>query len=181
MIWDISRTAHILRNQGISKKSKVAIFVNDSAQSIETFFAITKIGATALILKKNLSKEQILSILQEEKPDAVFIDESEKYLADIFDGATIIETSNDKILKYVERDIVSTNFVVSGYDNAAITYQLNSDNQLVKNVYTHKVFVDAVHKMRKAKAKKERSMNTILEYASSLILPMLNGLGVVLN
>ena len=73
MMWDVSLTCRALKEQGITKSSKVALFMDNSPQCVESFLAITKMGAVAILISYDFSENQIKEILEQEKPDAIFI------------------------------------------------------------------------------------------------------------
>ena len=56
MMWDISMTCSILKDNGIKKDSKVALFMDKTPQCVETFLAIIKTGAVVLLLDYSYSE-----------------------------------------------------------------------------------------------------------------------------
>jgi acyl-CoA synthetase (AMP-forming)/AMP-acid ligase II len=183
MSWDISHTSLTLKEQGISGNSKVALFLEDTPQAVETFLAITKMGATALLLTDELTKKQIADMLEAEKPDAVFISEAKLGLLPKTLEATILEMADNRVLKQINRQVSNSIQGVKSEDPAVIVYQITANNKKNRIVYTQNDIARAVRIKKHAKhnvAKEPQTtvFKSILDYAKNLICPVLNGIGI---
>lgn len=180
MMWDISRTSQVLRDQGISKNSRVALFMTDNPQSIETFLAVTHMGAIAIILRYDYSSAQISEILTTEKPDAVFLSENKLEVIPAGLKMTVLEMADNKILEKVERPASESVYTISDTDIAVISFTLAPNGELTKKVYTHKELAEgtkAAKKLSKNKASQSNPLNSIIGFTKTNIFPVLNGIG----
>ncbi|NLM00913.1 MAG: acyl--CoA ligase [Treponema sp.] len=174
MMWGISRTAQILREQGVSKNSKVALFMNNCPQSVETFLAITHVGAVALMLKEDFSKEQIDEIIKAETPDVVFINENTKNLVCEDTNATIMQISDNRILKSIDKGLSRSGYIIKSSDPAAIVYEIQKDSSFSRRIITHKEISSSETKTKnkqKAMCKKNKIQqitDTVINFAKLL-------------
>lgn len=180
MSWDISHTSLTLKEQGITGNSKVALFLDNTPQAVETFLAITKMGAIALLLTNEFSKEQIAKILENETPDAIFINEDKINLLPSNIDSTILEMADNRILKQINRQVSNSITGVKSEDPAVIFYQFKSNGLKPRMVYTQKDIARAVRSKKhvKKETKQPAVFKTVIDYAKTLICPMLNGIGI---
>jgi O-succinylbenzoate-CoA ligase len=91
-----NRIANALKEKGIVKGDRVAVLMMNSAQYMELFFAIAKIGAICVPLNCRLVPDELTFILKDSGAKLlVYGDEVKKAVAEIFskgDTATEIET-----------------------------------------------------------------------------------------
>lgn len=175
MMWDVSMTSRILKEQGITKKSKVALFMDNSPQSVVSFLAITKMGAVAILLNYDFSEEQIKDIIESEKPDAIFVSD---YKLNYVLGAdsTILAIDDNRLLKQVSRQVKNSISTVEEKDNAVVIFDKTENGNFVKKVLTQKTFIELTEENKKTSS--NVSMNTIIDSLKSLIFPIFKGLTV---
>ncbi|MBP5328660.1 MAG: acyl--CoA ligase [Spirochaetaceae bacterium] len=174
LLWDISRTMQQMKRNGISKASKVAVFAEANPQSIVTFLAITAMGAVAVLLKYDLTEEEVTEILKKENPEAVFIRRDKLNLISSVNTTTIFEMADNSILKTDPSLRLGTVGGITGTDIAAIVYQKDSENRITSTAYTQKQFAAAVKETKKRSSSKP-TFDTLLAYCKTCILPMLKG------
>ena len=174
LLWDISRTIQQMKRNGISKNSKVAVFVEANPQSIVTFLAITAMGAVAVLLKYDLDEAEVTEILKKENPEAVFIRSDKLKLISAFNATTIFEMADNSILKTDPALRLGTVSEISATDTAAIVYQKDNENHVTSTAYTQKQFAAAV-KETKRRSPSNPSFDTLLSYCKTCVLPMLKG------
>lgn len=160
MNWDIFRTTRILREQGISKHSKVVLFTDKNPQTVETFFAITRLGAVALLLDRNFTSEQISTIIEKEKPEAIFTDGLESLPLPENCNASILDINDNKILKNANFCMASSDYIIKSSDPAAIKYEVDGTGHLSHRIITQKEVAAAkkVKKNKEAKCKKHKKI-----------------------
>ena len=190
MLWDISRTCRILREQGISKGHKVAVFASENPQSVVSFLAVTRLGAIAVPVTKAFTREQINHIFMAEKIDAAFINADK--VSDLPENTdcSILEMDDNRILKSVNRTIAASGYTVTDADIAAVVYETDSDGNLSRREVTHKELATASKKKtnrKDLKAIKEAfkgmqlpSLSSIVNYTKQKILPLFYGKSVKL-
>ncbi len=61
----VNQVAHLLRSQGVGKGDRVAIMMMNSAEFIETYFAIAKIGGVVVPLNWRLVADELVFILKD--------------------------------------------------------------------------------------------------------------------
>ncbi|MCQ2610621.1 MAG: acyl--CoA ligase [Treponema sp.] len=176
MMWDVSMTSRALKEQGITKSSKVALFMDNSPQTVVSFLAITKMGAVAVLLRNDFSKEQIASILEEAGPDAVFVSENKmKYLPKIKDMA-VLALDDNRVLSSVSRQVSNSITEVKEKDNAVILYGCQN-GQIFRKEYTQEGFADMSSECKKSNT--SGPVNTIIDAVKTFIAPVLNGVTVM--
>ena len=168
MLWDVSKTCRTLREYGIAKNSSVALFMDNSPQCIETFLAITKMGAVAILLDYKFPENQIKEIFAQEKPDAVFVNEKKLNLVLEIENATVFAIDDNRALKQVSRQVKNSITEVEEKDNAVV--------MLAKQVLTQKSFIQLTS--NKGKTLKSPSFNSLVEELKMLIAPIFNGFTV---
>lgn len=167
MNWDISRTSQLLREQGICKNSKVALFVSNDALFLETFLAITKLGAVALLLRPEFSQKVITSIIQEEKPEAFFVQNTQIDFIPEDVNISILQITDNKILKSANRTFSISGYIVKSTDAAAILFSTTDNNQYTRRIITQKELAIA-SKNIKSKEKAEKKQKTKIQNAIKL-------------
>lgn len=176
MMWDVAKTCRALKEQGVTKNSKVAIFMDNSPQCVESFLAVTRMGAIAILLNYNFNENQIKEILVQEKPDAIFISDYKLNLVLGIADSTILGIDDNRVLKQVSCKVTNSITDVAEKDNAVIAFDISENGNLIKSVYTQKSFV----KLTTEKKKKQQSVsvNSIIETVKLFILPILKGVGI---
>lgn len=169
MNWDIFRTARILREQGISKHSKVVLFIDDNPQTIETFFAITRLGAVALLLDKSFTPEQITSIISKEKPEAIFTNELNTFDLPEDCNASILDINDNKILKNAKFSMASSDYIIRSSDPAAIKYEIDGSGLISHKIITQKE-VAAAKKVKKSKEAKCKNHKKVAKKAPNKLV-----------
>lgn len=180
MNWDISRTLGVLRKAGVAKKSKVLLFAENSPQAVETYFAVTKMGAVAVLLASDVSTEQVAEVLATESPDAVFVSEATRALLPESVEATVFDVCDNRILRSAKKPISFILGGVFGADLATVVFQSDSAGALVRTAYTQKQIADSVKAAAKAKKAVGSAANplaSIIDYARAVIFPLLSGRG----
>ena len=176
MLWDVSKTCRTLREYGIAKNSSVALFMDNSPQCIETFLAITKMGAVAILLDYKFSENQIKEIFAQEKPDAVFVNEKKLNLVLETENATVFAIDDNRALKQVSRQVKNSITEVEEKDNAVVMFVVTENGLLTKQVLTQKSFIQLTS--NKGKTLKSPSFNSLVEELKMLIAPIFNGFTV---
>lgn len=176
MMWDVSLTCRALKEQGITKSSKVALFMDKSPQCVESFLAITKMGAVAVLLDYNFTENQIKEILEQEKPDAVFVSDYKLGPVLSAEDTTIIAIDDNRILKQVSRQVKNSITQVSEKDNAVIMFDTTEHGGLTKQVLTQKAFVEMTSKAKKSFV--TDSVNSIIVRAKDFIAPIFKGFAI---
>lgn len=74
----VNQLAHWLRQQGIKEGDRIALLCRNSISMFSVLYATAKIGAIAVPLNIRLSSEDLLYILKESEPKALFYDETFK-------------------------------------------------------------------------------------------------------
>lgn len=170
MMWDITRTSQILKTEGIEKGDKVAMFYNNDPQTVETFMAITRIGAVAIMYPDTFSEAQINAILESEKPEAVFVSETQRDTLKLPANASIIDIYNNNVIKSSNKTLSSSVYSITDKDLAATVYQLRNDDIITKFDYSHKQIVEG--------SKHNIDLNAILSYAKKYIYPLFKGISI---
>lgn len=177
MMWDVTATCSVLKNNGIGKDKKVALFIDNCPQCVETFLAISKLGAVAVLLDYTFSREQIAEILKAEKPDLIFVSD---YKLDMVLGSaesTILGIDDNRILKQVTNHMSKT-FTeiaeVSENDNVVITYTLTETEILEKHCMTQKAFI-AASAGKKKKQPAIVSVSSMVCALKNMIAPIIGG------
>lgn len=175
MMWDVSMTCRVLKEQGITKKSKVALFMDNTPQCVVSFLAITRMGAVAILLNYDFTENQVKEIIDSEKPDAIFVSD---YKLNYVLGAdsTILAIDDNRLLKQVTRQVKNSINQVEEKDNALVTFDLTENGNLVKNVLTQKAFIELAEEKKKTSA--NVSMNTVIDSLKSIVFPIFKGLTV---
>ncbi|MBR0155157.1 MAG: acyl--CoA ligase [Treponema sp.] len=176
MMWDVSLTCRALKEQGITKSSKVALFMDNSPQCVESFLAITKMGAVAILVSYDFSENQIKEILEQEKPDAIFI--SDYKLSSVLgaQNTTILAIDDNRVLKQVSRQVKNSITQVSEKDNAVIMFDTTENGGLTKQVLTQKAFVEMTSQVKKSFV--TESVNSIIDCVKDFIAPIFKGFAV---
>lgn len=176
MMWDISMTCSILKDNGIKKDSKVALFMDKTPQCVETFLAIIKTGAVVLLLDYSYSENQIAEIIASENPDLIFVKDSKLDL--ISKGsATVLGIEDNRLLRKVDSDVSRsvTNFAkINGNDNAIVTFTVTDNDLLERNCLTHEAFV----KLTTGVKKTSNPMDSLVSALKATVAPLLKGVAV---
>jgi acyl-coenzyme A synthetase/AMP-(fatty) acid ligase len=190
MLWDITRTCRILREQGISKGHKVAVFVSENPQSVVSFLAVTRLGAIAVPVTRTFSQEQINHIFMAEKIDAAFINAKELSKLPENTDCSILEMDDNRILKSVNRSIAASGYTITDADIAAVVYETDKNGNFFRREVTHKELATASKKKtnrKDLKALKEAfkgmqipAFSSIVNYTKQKILPLFYGKSIKL-
>nr|WP_318741346.1 AMP-binding protein [uncultured Treponema sp.] len=176
MMWDISMTCSILKDNGIKKDSKVALFMDKTPQCVETFLAIIKTGAVVLLLDYSYSENQIAEIIASENPDLIFVKDSKLDL--ISKGsATVLGIEDNRLLRKVDSDVsrsVTNLAKINGNDNAIVTFTVTDNDLLERNCLTHEAFV----KLTTGGKKTSNPMDSLVSALKATVAPLLKGAAV---
>ena len=176
MMWDISMTCSILKDNGIKKDSKVALFMDKTPQCVETFLAIIKTGAVVLLLDYSYSENQIAEIIASENPDLIFVKDSKLDL--ISKGsATVLGIEDNRLLRKVDSDVsrsVTNLAKINGNDNAIVTFTVTDNDLLERNCLTHEEFV----KLTTGVKKTSNPMDSLVSALKATVAPLLKGVAV---
>lgn len=176
MMWDISMTCSILKDNGIKKDSKVALFMDKTPQCVETFLAIIKTGAVVLLLDYSYSENQIAEIIASENPDLIFVKDSKLDL--ISNGsATVLGIEDNRLLRKVDSDVsrsVTNLAKINGNDNAIVTFTVTDNDLLERNCLTHEAFV----KLTTGVKKTSNPMDSLVSALKATVAPLLKGAAV---
>lgn len=176
MMWDISMTCSILKDNGIKKDSKVALFMDKTPQCVETFLAIIKTGAVVLLLDYSYSENQIAEIIASENPDLIFVKDSKLDL--ISNGsATVLGIEDNRLLRKVDSDVsrsVTNLAKINGNDNAIVTFTVTDNDLLERNCLTHEAFV----KLTTGVKKTSNPMDSLVSALKTTVAPLLKGAAV---
>lgn len=176
MMWDISMTCSILKDNGIKKDSKVALFMDKTPQCVETFLAIIKTGAVVLLLDYSYSENQIAEIIASENPDLIFVKDSKLDL--ISKGsATVLGIEDNRLLRKVDSDVsrsVTNLAKINGNDNAIVTFTVTDNDLLERNCLTHEAFV----KLTTGVKKTSNPMDSLVSALKVTVAPLLKGVAV---
>ena len=176
MMWDISMTCSILKDNGIKKDSKVALFMDKTPQCVETFLAIIKTGAVVLLLDYSYSENQIAEIIASENPDLIFVKDSKLDL--ISKGsATVLGIEDNRLLRKVDSDVsrsVTNLAKINGNDNAIVTFAVTDNDLLERNCLTHEAFV----KLTTGVKKTSNPMDSLVSALKATVAPLLKGVAV---
>lgn len=176
MMWDISMTCSILKDNGIKKDSKVALFMDKTPQCVETFLAVIKTGAVVLLLDYSYSENQIAEIIASENPDLIFVKDSKLDL--ISKGsATVLGIEDNRLLRKVDSDVsrsVTNLAKINGNDNAIITFTVTDNDLLERNCLTHEAFV----KLTTGVKKTSNPMDSLVSALKATVAPLLKGVAV---
>lgn len=174
MMWDVSMTSRALKEQGVTNNSKVALFMDNSPQSVVSFLAITRMGAVAILLNYEFGEKRIKEILAEEKPDVIFVSDYKLNYALGTENASILAIDDNRLLKQVSRQVKNSITEVEEKDDAVVTYSLSENGNFIRKCYTQKAFVE----MSSEKANVSNPVNSIVDSLKSFIFPIFNGLSV---
>ena len=176
MMWDISMTCSILKDNGIKKDTKVALFMDKTPQCVETFLAIIKTGAVVLLLDYSYSENQIAEIIASENPDLIFVKDSKLDL--ISKGsATVLGIEDNRLLRKVDSDVsrsVTNLAKINGNDNAIVTFTVTDNDLLERNCLTHEAFV----KLTTGVKKTSNPMDSLVSALKATVAPLLKGAAV---
>ena len=176
MMWDISMTCSILKDNGIKKDSKVALFMDKTPQCVETFLAIIKTGAVVLLLDYSYSENRIAEIIASENPDLIFVKDSKLDL--ISNGsATVLGIEDNRLLRKVDSDVsrsVTNLAKINGNDNAIVTFTVTDNDLLERNCLTHEAFV----KLTTGVKKTSNPMDSLVSALKATVAPLLKGAAV---
>lgn len=177
MMWDVSLTSRALKEQGISKNSKVALFMDNSPQCVESFLSITKMGAVAVLLNYDFTENQIKEILDAEKPDAVFVSDYKLNLVLGTQNATILAIDDNRVLKQVSRQVKNSITTVEEKDSAVIMFNTTENGLLTRQTLTQKAFVELTTDVKK-KSFIPLSVTNALEGLKAFVAPILKGFAI---
>ena len=176
MMWDISMTCSILKDNGIKKDSKVALFMDKTPQCVETFLAVIKTGAVVVLLDYSYSENQIAEIIASENPDLIFVKDSKLDL--ISNGsATVLGIEDNRLLRKVDSDVsrsVTNLAKINGNDNAIVTFTVTDNDLLERNCLTHEAFV----KLTTGVKKTSNPMDSLVSALKATVAPLLKGVAV---
>ena len=176
LMWASSRTYSILKDNGIKKDSKVALFMDKTPQCVETFLAIIKTGAVVLLLDYSYSENQIAEIIASENPDLIFVKDSKLDL--ISKGsATVLGIEDNRLLRKVDSDVsrsVTNLAKINGNDNAIVTFTVTDNDLLERNCLTHEAFV----KLTTGVKKTSNPMDSLVSALKATVAPLLKGVAV---
>ena len=176
MMWDISMTCSILKDNGIKKDSKVALFMDKTPQCVETFLAVIKTGAVVVLLDYSYSENQIAEIIASENPDLIFVKDSKLDL--ISKGsATVLGIEDNRLLRKVDSDVsrsVTNLAKINGNDNAIVTFTVTDNDLLERNCLTHEAFV----KLTTGVKKTSNPMDSLVSALKATVAPLLKGVAV---
>lgn len=176
MMWDISMTCSILKDNGIKKDSKVALFMDKTPQCVETFLAIIKTGAVVLLLDYSYSENQIAEIIASENPDLIFVKDSKLDLISK-ESATVLGIEDNRLLRKVDSDVsrsVTNLAKINGNDNAIVTFTVTDNDLLERNCLTHEAFV----KLTTGVKKTSNPMDSLVSALKATVAPLLKGVAV---
>lgn len=177
MMWDVARTTQILRTLGVTKSNKVALFTDNSPQTVETLLAITRMGSAAIPLSYDYTKEQIGQILDAEKPAAVFIQLEKIDMLPESANMSVLEMADNRVLKSVSRNACSIPSEILEDDIAAIVYSFSSDGNMKRRTFTQKEIAGAVCSAKKGKSNGiSRTLNSMFAYTRAYFVPLANGI-----
>ena len=169
-------TCSILKDNGIKKDSKVALFMDKTPQCVETFLAIIKTGAVVLLLDYSYSENQIAEIIASENPDLIFVKDSKLDL--ISKGsATVLGIEDNRLLRKVDSDVsrsVTNLAKINGNDNAIVTFTVTDNDLLERNCLTHEAFV----KLTTGVKKTSNPMDSLVSALKATVAPLLKGAAV---
>lgn len=176
MMWDVSKTCRVLKEYGITQNSKVALFMDNSPQCVETFLAVTNIGAVALLIDYDFSESLINKIIADEKPDAVFVNEKKCSAAVKTENATVLAIDDNRVLKQVSRQVKNSITNVEEKDNAVVMFSVAENGGLEKRTLTQKAFIQMTNS--KETAVKNNYVSSLAETVKEFIAPIFRGFAV---
>lgn len=177
MMWDVSMTCSILKDNGIKKDSKVALFMDNSPQCVETFFAIVKTGAVVILLNYDYTENQISEILAKENPDLIFVSDYRLDKVYGISNSTILGIDDNRVLKQVSNTVsatISSFAEVNENDNAVVTFTVSENGNIDRHCMTQKNFVNLAFE---SKNKKNASavVDSLINGLKSFIAPLFKG------
>lgn len=175
MMWDVSLTSRLLKDNGISKNSKVAIFMDNTPQCVESFLAVTKIGAVAILINYDFTEAQIKEILDSEKPEAIFVSDYKLNLVLGAENATVFGIDDNRIFKQVSHQVKNELYTVDACDNAVVMFNTSEHGLLVKQSMTQEAFVKMTADVKK---KPVNAVTSIIDGVKAFIAPLFNGFSV---
>lgn len=174
MMWDVSMTCSVLKDNGIGKDSKVALFMDKTPQCVETFLAVIKTGAVVILLDYAYTEAQVSKIISSENPDLIFVKDSKLDLISA-EAATILGIEDNRILRKVDSHVsksVSGLAKVSANDNAIVTFTVTENGSLERNCLTHEQFVELTS------VRKANPMGSLVNALKALVSPLFRGMAV---
>ena len=174
MRWDIFFFFFVLRVGGKTPKS-VAIFIDDSPQAIESFYSVLAIGSKAALLRYDMSKAEVASALENEKPEAVFIRAAKMDLLPETLNAVVYEIANNSVLKKHDKEEIQKR-AQEAADNSngkvlAVAY--SSGNK--RSEFTRTDLAKMIGK------KEKKSYGSLVEYVANLFNAFIKGRAVQAN
>ncbi|MCQ2601846.1 MAG: AMP-binding protein [Treponema sp.] len=176
MMWDISMTCSILKDNGIKKDSKVALFMDKTPQCVETFLAVIKTGAVVVLLDYSYSENQIAEIIASENPDLIFVKDS-KFDLISKGSATVLGIEDNRLLRKVDSDVsrsVTSLAKINGNDNAIVTFTVTENDLLERNCLTHEAFVKLTTEVKRT----SNPMDSLVSALKALVAPLFKGAAV---
>lgn len=180
MFWDISRTAATLRNTGSKKNRRIVIFADSTPQSIETFYAVLTAGAVPVLLRYDLSENEVAGILNEQKPDAIFIRSENISLIGSYKEAAVFEMADNRILKDVDMSGDMNAFTEDSSDeseSAAIIYSKGIGPVPEKKIMTSADIASLAKKTKKT----VHSVDALIEYIRFFLSALRTGRPVLIH
>lgn len=183
MRWDIFKTSNTLRFFSGVKVSTVAIFIDDSPQSLETFYSVLNIGAKAVLLRYTMSSAEISSALSEQNPDIIFIRNENISLLPENVSAGILEIADNRVLKQVEKGVHDERI------QKIVTRSNDSDEVLVVT-YSHgsegtvltRADLSALVSSKKRHGRRgEKPLDALVSYIGNILKSFLSGKPIAMS
>lgn len=180
MMFDVRETAGMLRSYGACHGKTVVLFADSTPQSVETFYSVLSTGAVAVLLRYDLSTEEINMVLKEQKPCAVFINGEKASMLPEHIEIPVFEMKDNRLLKEVSPEVLKLRDKGISYakvkreETAVITYQKSAGVGLDKNELSHAKLIYIAKPRRHAK-NGGHSFDALVEYIRLMVLAMITG------
>ncbi len=182
MRWDIFKTANILRFFSGAKPKTVAIFIDNSPQTVETLYSIMSIGAKAVLLRYTMSKAEIATALDKENPDVIFIRNENMGVLPENLTASVLEMADNRVLKILDKEVHDRRI-------QKVVTHTKDEEQIFAVTYSHGMESTTLRRAdlanlienKSRKHMKEKSLDALVEYIGKLVNAFINGRAVAVN
>lgn len=88
----VNQVAHVLRERGIESGDRVAVYMQNNAETLETYYAAMKLGALPMPVNHRFKDEEVRYVLHDSEADlCVFDEDAESTVRAITDNVSVSE------------------------------------------------------------------------------------------
>ncbi|PFX72059.1 AMP-dependent synthetase [Bacillus cereus] len=150
----VSRTILFLRKYNLSKGDRVLILLPNCIETIQLLFALSKLGAIAVVIDPTVKKRNLEFIINDCKPKLLLVDDTEKDYSndfgDIIQKKSYNYSMKNKKLNVIKENECSTENISNEEDPVLFIYTSGSTGNPKAVIAAHKQIIFCVKSISKS-------------------------------